>query len=413
MKIKLGSAFFVIGLLCVVPVGAYVYFMWYKFGFSQVSSQNADWSAFGSYLGGILSPMFTLVSILFIYYSIRENNRNHKTEMRYLESQQVISMVGSLADAFNAKLDSAVNLAHPLLMDVSINVYETPQGDEGEAGEEGTEVADENNESNEELSAELDVFQVEKTKMKLSDLLEDYMSYRDSKKLFSWQYVNLVNALTHDLVETLNVALAFCSAINEFPQRKDAVMLFNAKTNSTVVTVLFHLLADRVGYSLSLKEDVEDVERIFASAALLSELSENFKYSSVPFLEVLLYQLVVDGFRNTSDEARFEFNRKGDADVVKGDRVEVIPVQKIFEENDLVIHGVQINLTASLRCPVRDFIPVVDVKFSSNIKKYHVEIQKRDPLGLAEALGATPPLFKLTFSLEGLLFNLDELEIMN
>lgn len=416
MKVKFAGLFIVaVGLLCVIPVAAYIYFMWYRFGFDAVSSSNSDWGSFGSYLGGILSPLFTLVSIAFIYYSIRENSNNHKNEMRYLKSQQTISMVGALGAAFNAKLDSAVNLAHPLLAGDSISVYEECQVGEAAGDEEVVNPESEtlDVEVDVDPTAEVPVFQVEKSKMKLAELLEDYMFYRDPKRIFNWQYVNLVNALTYDVVDTLGVALDYCSAIEERLQRKEAVIMFSAETNSTKVTALLHLLADRIKYSHAQDQDIADIEEVFASAAILADLSDNYKYSSVPFLKLLLYKLIEDGFRNTSDKARFEFNREGSATIVRGQSVVIVPAKKVFDENDVEVDGVKIRLNGHLRTIIPDFRPSIDVSFSTRMQKYQVEIQAQDALGLSEILGVTPPLYKLTFSLVGLVFNLDELEVVD
>lgn len=85
--------------ILVLPFALYGYFMYVKFDHHSISASNADWGDFGSFLGGILSPAFTLLSIYFIYLTISENNRNHQTQMEFMNHQQNTLMISELANA--------------------------------------------------------------------------------------------------------------------------------------------------------------------------------------------------------------------------------------------------------------------------------------------------------------------------
>lgn len=413
MKVKyVGFVVLIICLLCIAPVAVYVYFMWYKFGVVTVSSSNSDWSSFGSYLGGILSPLFTLLSVGFIYYSVKENNSNHKTEMRYMNNQQVISMVSSLADAFNAKLDSAVNLAHPRVAEQDINIYEVSESEEIPVG--GAEVNEKNEEGDldvEESEADRFIFfQVPKTALKLSEFLENHLMYGDRDRDFSWQYVNLVNVLTFNVIETFGVALSYMSALGDSVQRKEAVTLFAAKTNSSTITVLMHVLADRFKYSFDQGGDILDLECFFADAASLSNFSDDYKYSSVPFLKRMLLKLAIEAFETGRNEARFKFDRECVVVVQKGEVSASLTAGKILN-GEVEIDGVTINLRARLQTPIRDFRPHVSVEYHSKRDEYEVKIKLRDVLGLSAIMDKMLSVYVLTFTLDGLIFKLKKLKV--
>ena len=54
--------------ICLVPLLVYLY----KFGALRLSHDQADWASFGSYLGGILSPVLAFVSFIGLLITIRQ-----------------------------------------------------------------------------------------------------------------------------------------------------------------------------------------------------------------------------------------------------------------------------------------------------------------------------------------------------
>ncbi|HIF9447762.1 TPA: hypothetical protein ACX6SQ_000339 [Photobacterium damselae] len=65
----------VIIAILILPIVLYVY----KFGIGLWDS-NADWAAMGSYFGGILGPLITGTSLLFLAFQIREQVIQSKVE---------------------------------------------------------------------------------------------------------------------------------------------------------------------------------------------------------------------------------------------------------------------------------------------------------------------------------------------
>lgn len=65
----------IIIVILIMPIVLYVY----KFGIGLWDS-NADWAAMGSYFGGVLGPLITGVSLLFLAFQLREQVIQSKVE---------------------------------------------------------------------------------------------------------------------------------------------------------------------------------------------------------------------------------------------------------------------------------------------------------------------------------------------
>lgn len=70
-----------------------------------LSFNNSDWGAFGSFFGGVLSPLFSLISILFLYVSIRKSDKNHRAELDVFQAQSRRGQIIKLVEIYNSKLD--------------------------------------------------------------------------------------------------------------------------------------------------------------------------------------------------------------------------------------------------------------------------------------------------------------------
>lgn len=76
MKGKL--LYFLISIIIVILIMPIVLYA-YKFGIGLWDS-NADWAAMGSYFGGVLGPLITGVSLLFLAFQLREQVIQSKVE---------------------------------------------------------------------------------------------------------------------------------------------------------------------------------------------------------------------------------------------------------------------------------------------------------------------------------------------
>ncbi|TOK18430.1 hypothetical protein CGI22_24325 [Vibrio parahaemolyticus] len=70
-----------------------------------LSLNNSDWGAFGSFVGGVLSPVFGLLSVVFIYLSIMASDSNHRKEMNTIHKQERRNHLLILINTYNEKLN--------------------------------------------------------------------------------------------------------------------------------------------------------------------------------------------------------------------------------------------------------------------------------------------------------------------
>ncbi|WP_426934931.1 hypothetical protein [Pseudomonas fulva] len=397
--IKLLSVIAVI--VCVIPIGVYVYYMWYRFGFSEISESNADWGGFGSYLSGILSPLFTLVSVAFVYYSIQQNNKNHLSEMNYLTGQQTISNIESLSNAFNEKLKSEFNSSHPAVSDMVISIY--ADGASG-TGEDGVVEGDRS------ASSSTQQLKLVKESKSLAKLLDDYDYFRNPSQAFHWQYLNFLSATTYDLFSTFATIVEYASKIKDEKQKEGAVRIFDAITDSNKITALMHLLADRLVESSCSRADTCELEGVFKHIINLSEYSDNLKFSSVPYFKQLLKELIWNGFRQLGDGSVFAFDDSSYACVLMADEQKNIRASLILDGNEAEINGHKISISAFLRNPFWGADIHVDYLHAAN--NYLASVELIDETGMLSALGRKTPVYLMTFTLVGELFKLIRVEVL-
>lgn len=394
-------------IICVIPIGIYVYYMWYRFGFAEISKSNADWGGFGSYLSGILSPLFTLVSVAFVYYSIQQNNKNHLSEMNYLTGQQIISNIESLSNAFNEKLKSEFNASHPMVSDIDIRIYadsaDSADSAESTGGDGGAEADRSTSFSTQQLK-------LEKERKSLAKLLDDYVYFRDPSQAFHLQYLNFLSAITYDLFRTLATIVEYASKIKDEKQKEGAARIFDAITDSNKVMALMHLLADRLVESSCSRADTCELEGFFEHIVSLSEHSDNLKFSSVPYFKQLLKELIGNGFRQLGDGSAFAFDDSSYVCVLMADEQKDVRAGLVLDGNEVEINGHKITISAILRTPVFWGADIhVDYRQAEN--NYLASVELIDGTGLSAALGRKPPVYLMTFTLVGKLFKLIRVEI--
>jgi uncharacterized membrane protein len=84
----------------------------------QLSLENSDWGAFGSFVGGVLSPIFSVVSIIFIVTSMKASETNHEKTLHNLAVEQRRTNVFKLSESFRLGLsESTQDIKHGLRND--------------------------------------------------------------------------------------------------------------------------------------------------------------------------------------------------------------------------------------------------------------------------------------------------------
>lgn len=385
-------------MVCVIPIGIYIYYMWYHFGFTEISKSNADWGAFGSYLSGILSPLFTLMSVAFVYYSIQQNNKNHLSEINYLTGQQIIGNIESMSNAFNEKLKGEFNSSHPMVSDIVISIYrESAESVGGAEGDRST-------------SSSIQQFKLDKERKSLAHLLDDYVYFRDPSQAFHWQYLNFLSATTYDLFSTLVTTMEYASKIKDEKQKEGAVRIFDAITDSNKVMALMHLLADRLVESSYPRAETCELEGVFEHVVNLSEYSDNLKFSSVPYFKQLLKELIRNGFGQLGDASVFAFDDSSSVCVLMADEQKNVRANLILRGNEVEINGHKITISAILRVPV--FLDAdINIDYRQAENNYLASIKVIDGTGVSAVLGRKPPVYLMTFTLVGKFFKLIRVEI--
>lgn len=385
--LKARGAILLIAASILLPTAVYFYHMAITLKHTALSSLNADWGSFGSYLGGILSPLFTLASIFFIYYSMKENNKNHKTEMDFLAAQQTFSTVQAISSALNKKLATPYNFNQPAVLDAIIPIYD--------------ETAAQSSSLQDWLSG--------KSSVSPAEILESYSYFSHHDKPFHWQYINFVTTTTFDVVATLELALEYCANIAEPSLRKDAVALFNATVSDLTLTTIFHSLSDRVGYSFAAEQDLLDLENIFMHASLLADVSKNFKISGTPFFKKLLLHCLSNLDRDA--KAIFNINDNHDAQLIHRDSQLAINSSILYANCETLIGTVKFNLYQILR-PMPLFAPTLLADYDAKNELFIVTVTPSEIVCIAAEQGLELPVkYTLHFSLHETSFNLTRLEL--
>lgn len=91
-------------LLYIAPMAIWWFVMTYQAGY-VMSYENASWGAFGSFVGGTLSPIFSLVSIIYIVQSMKENRvQNELLALRWAKEDRKQYLI-KLSELFRASMD--------------------------------------------------------------------------------------------------------------------------------------------------------------------------------------------------------------------------------------------------------------------------------------------------------------------
>ena len=102
---------------------------WFSMGLYQgyeLSFKNEDWGAFGSFFGGVLSPLFGLISIVFLYISIQKSDKNHQTELNVLKAHNRREHLIKFIEIYTSKLDEPIKNQFSDILNkpkIDVNVY--------------------------------------------------------------------------------------------------------------------------------------------------------------------------------------------------------------------------------------------------------------------------------------------------
>ncbi|MBA0203966.1 hypothetical protein [Pectobacterium aroidearum] len=71
-----------------------------------ISEKTGDWSNFGSYIGGIVGPLLSFVSILLVIETITRTQKNHEEQIKLLSQEQTYSKFNDLCNYLTTQLNN-------------------------------------------------------------------------------------------------------------------------------------------------------------------------------------------------------------------------------------------------------------------------------------------------------------------
>jgi hypothetical protein len=91
--------------LLILPILFYIY----GIDGNHLSHENSDWGDFGSYFGGVVSPILSFVSIIFLYKTIIQTDINHSKQLEITLKQDRRNQLIHLLDSYNKFLDANIS----------------------------------------------------------------------------------------------------------------------------------------------------------------------------------------------------------------------------------------------------------------------------------------------------------------
>ncbi|AGE20048.1 hypothetical protein [Serratia marcescens] len=130
-KIIIGILLSIIAILPILSYGL-------KFGFNikNISGQNANWAAFGSFIGGIYSSIFSFASVFILSITLYQTRENNKEQIRLIKQESTIKdfnlLVEQLLNHFSSqkkytpRIRDEENFLHRLDEDLRTNLKLSP-----------------------------------------------------------------------------------------------------------------------------------------------------------------------------------------------------------------------------------------------------------------------------------------------
>ncbi|WP_410756668.1 hypothetical protein [Citrobacter youngae] len=82
---KINILIYISGIISIVAVG----FWMFVFASKPLSNQTTNWSDFGSYIGGVIGPILSFVSIILVLHTIKQTQDNHKEQIKLIRNEHV------------------------------------------------------------------------------------------------------------------------------------------------------------------------------------------------------------------------------------------------------------------------------------------------------------------------------------
>ena len=110
---------FLFFLICIPILTLYPYLLGVTQDFKDISlsSKNTDWGAFGSYVGGVLGPILSAASILFVWWQSKEATANQQAQLDKLNEQLGLEKQNIFRDEFIRLLGRAERQAEQRVLE--------------------------------------------------------------------------------------------------------------------------------------------------------------------------------------------------------------------------------------------------------------------------------------------------------
>jgi hypothetical protein len=99
--VRIRTILFFVVVLTLLPIALYLG----KFGFASFDQQS-DWAEFGTYLGGVLGPIYALLAFLGLLTTIRLQSKQLVDFQKSAQFEELQEMLASVSTAIEAKLDA-------------------------------------------------------------------------------------------------------------------------------------------------------------------------------------------------------------------------------------------------------------------------------------------------------------------
>lgn len=104
-------------------VVSFYFYEMYSFGHKSISNNNQDWGNFGSFVGGILSPIFSLLSVIFVFHATLATRADQQKNMDAIEQNNRLNYLIKIIELCNSSLDKRP-LPEGIVPIKQIQVYE-------------------------------------------------------------------------------------------------------------------------------------------------------------------------------------------------------------------------------------------------------------------------------------------------
>lgn len=92
---KIKILIYILLILCTITVPIIMYSSYIP---GEISHKNQDWAAFGSFVGGLYSAVFSFASVAILVYSLYLTQKNNREQLTLQQSEQTTSEFNMLLD---------------------------------------------------------------------------------------------------------------------------------------------------------------------------------------------------------------------------------------------------------------------------------------------------------------------------